>query len=108
MRSEFWGTRDIADRLPVGIVVQDRAGRIIQSNAAAERILGVGKEQLTVLTSTSPEWQAIRLDGSPYPGEEHPSQLTARTGVPIRDAIMGLRRPDGDHIWISISFQPAP
>ena len=102
MRASNWGTRDIVESLPVGVVVQGPDGRIVQCNAAAERILGLSRGDLTALTSNSPHWEAIHLDGSPYPGEEHPALVTLRTGVAVRDTIMGVRRSAGDQVWISI------
>jgi response regulator RpfG family c-di-GMP phosphodiesterase len=45
----------------------------------------------------------IREDGSPFPGEEHPTMVSVRTGEPQRDVVMGVESPDGLTRWISIN-----
>lgn len=89
-----------------GIVVQDLQGRILACNEAAERLLGLSVEQMRGRTSVDPRWRAVRADGSPFPGEEHPSMVTLRTGQPQSRVVMGVHKPDGDLSWISINSQP--
>jgi PAS domain S-box-containing protein len=96
------------DALAVGVVVQVADGRIVRSNPAAEHILGLDRDQIMGRTSADPRWRAIRQDGSPYPGDEHPAMVALRTGQPVRDAVMGVARPDGSHGWISITAVPLP
>ena len=50
-----------------GVVSQDRDGKIVMANSAAERILGVVRRRLLALTSHDPRWQAIYEDGTPVP-----------------------------------------
>lgn len=89
-----------------GVVVQDRDGRILASNAAAERILGLTTDQMQGRTSVDPRWRAIREDGSPFPGQEHPAMVTLRTGQACSRVVMGVHKPDGELTWISINSQP--
>lgn len=86
-----------------GVVLQDQHGTILHHNAAAAQILGLAKEELTGRTSMDPRWRATYPDGRPYPGEEHPSMITLRTGVPLSDVEMCIERPDGQRRWISIN-----
>ncbi|MCY1021138.1 PAS domain S-box protein [Pyxidicoccus sp. MSG2] len=98
--------RAILAALDEGIVVQGRQGDIITANASAERILGLTLDQLTGRTSMDPRWRAIHEDGSPFAGDEHPAMVALRTGEPVRSVSMGVHRPDGTLIWLSINAQP--
>jgi diguanylate cyclase (GGDEF)-like protein/PAS domain S-box-containing protein len=89
-----------------GIVVQDLTGRIVAFNASALRILGLTAEQLTGRSSLDPSWAAVHADGTPFPGEQHPSMVTLRTGEPLLGVLMGVRPPGGAIRWISINTQP--
>ncbi len=89
-----------------GLVLQDRRGVILECNAAAERILDLSKAQLLGRDSLDARWRTVREDGSPYPGEEHPAMCVLRDGEPRRDRIMGVHRPDGRLVWISVNSEP--
>ena len=89
-----------------GVVCQAATGEIIAVNPAAERIQGRSASQLLGMTSDSPDWQAIHEDGTPFPGQDHPSMATLRTGESFSNVVMGILRGDGVRIWISINSQP--
>lgn len=89
-----------------GVVMQDAEGQIVLSNPAAAEILGLTVDQMVGRTSVDPRWNAIRPDGSDFPGEEHPAMVTLRTGQPQRDVIMGVLKPNGVETWISINSEP--
>lgn len=97
--------RSLVSAMAEGVVVQDQAGKIISANASARRILRIG-ENLVGLDSTDPEWQAVREDGSLFPGRDHPAMVTLRTGVSCDNIIMGLHRPDAGLIWLSVNSRP--
>ena len=47
-------------------------------------------------------WIAIREDGSPFPGEDHPAMVALRTGRPVTNVVMGVSNPaEGGYRWIS-------
>jgi PAS domain-containing protein len=64
------------------------------------------EEQLTSRGSKDPEWRAIRQDGSPFPGEDHPSMEVLKTRRSVKNVRMGLPRPDGCLTWLSINAEP--
>ncbi len=97
--------RGLVMSMAEGIVLQDLTGAIVAANPQAEKILGLTWDQLRGVTSLDPRWGAIREDGSPFPGEEHPAMVTLRSGKPCRNVIMGVRRPDGTLSWISINSE---
>lgn len=98
--------RGIFDALSEGLVTQDLGGTIVDANPAAERILGLSRDQLLGRTSRDPTWRAIRADGMPFPGDEHPAMQTLRTGRPVRDRIMGIESDPGGRRWIRVNTVP--
>ncbi len=89
-----------------GVVFQDQSGRIVGANPAAEAILGLSLDQLMGRTSVDPDWQSLREDGSPWPGEDHPAMRTLRHGRPESGQVMGIHKPGGVLTWILVNSQP--
>jgi len=93
-----------------GIVVQGPDGRIISTNAAAERILGLNhgqiQEHIQGRTSFDPRWRAIHEDGSPFPGQTHPAMVALATGRPVEGVVMGLHQPERGLRWIRLNSAP--
>ena len=98
--------RSVLTTIAEGVVVQAAGGAITDCNPAAERILGLSRDQLMGRTSVDPRWRAVREDGSPFPGETHPAMEVLRTGKPQHDVVMGLHLPDGTERWIAINAAP--
>ncbi len=98
--------RSVVAAMAEGVVIQDQDGRIRSCNASACRVLGLTEAQVLGRTSFDPQWRAIQEDGSPFPGETHPAMVTLRTGCASENVIMGVHRPDGSLVWISINTQP--
>ncbi len=89
-----------------GAIIQDAQGTIIAANPAAQRILGVTLDQLSGRTSHDARWRAIREDGSPFPGDQHPAMRALASQTVIRD-IMGVWHPvEASYHWILISSTP--
>ncbi len=88
-----------------GVVVQDAQGVIIDANPAAERILGLTRDQMLGRTSSDPRWRATDEDGADLPGERHPISVSLRTGEPVRGFVMGIETPEGARRWISVSSE---
>jgi len=89
-----------------GIILLDASGCVIECNPAAERIIGLSADQLRGRAAVDLRWRAVREDGTDFPGEEHPSMVTLRTGRVFRSFPMALRMPDGELRWISVSTEP--
>lgn len=98
--------KSVVSAMAEGVVVQDRQGSIITHNRSAEVILGLSADQLEGRTSYDPGWMAIKEDQAPFPGDQHPAMITLKTGKPLRNVIMGVRKPEGALSWISINSQP--
>jgi len=98
--------RTLYETAPHGVIYQDPGGRITSANPAAQRILGLTMAQLQGLTSMDQRWRAVHEDGSPMPGDQHPAMLALTSGQPVKDVQLGVQRPDGSYVWLSISATP--
>lgn len=98
--------RTVVKTVAEGIVMHDATGKIIASNYSAEQILGLTANQMMGRDSVDPRWHAVHEDETPFPGETHPAVITLRTGVPQRNVIMGVHKPEGELTWISINSEP--
>ncbi len=89
-----------------GVVIHDRTGAIKEANAAAERILGLSRDQLLGRAPGDARWVTKHPDGSPFPGEQHPAMVTLRTGEPQQDVIMAVAKASGEQVLVSINSEP--
>ena len=96
----------ILNTMAEGVVVQDETGIIISCNPSAERILALSQDQILGRASVDLRWQAIRENGQPFPGEEHPAMVSLSTGRPCLNVTMGVRLPEGSIRWININSKP--
>ena len=88
-----------------GVLTHDLTGRIVQWNAAAPKILRVADDAFGA-SSTNPLWQAVHADGSTWPIETQPAQLTLYQGIQVHDETMGIRQPDGTFTWLRVNAYP--
>ena len=89
-----------------GVMVHAPDGEVIAANPAAESILGLSRDQILGKTPLDAHWRCIREDGTPFPGEEHPATVTLRTGIPLRNQVMGVQLPGAEPRWISVNSRP--
>jgi PAS domain S-box-containing protein len=98
--------RTLVNGMASGLVLQTTDGTIVDCNPAAERLLGLSVDEMRGRKSVDPRWRAIREDGSPYPGEEHPPMVALRTGKTQVDVVMAVHKPDGEVTWLSVNAEP--
>src|SRR5690606_29823765 len=98
--------RAMSSALKEGVVLHGKDGEFLTWNPSAERLLELSASELEHRSSTNSTWHVIREDGTEFPGEEHPSMVTLRTGQPCYNVVMGLQRPGKPLRWISINSQP--
>lgn len=97
--------KTLIETMTEGIVIQGLNSEVLFSNSSAEQMLGLTKDQLLGKKSVDPKWKAIKEDGSEFPIEEHPAMIVSKTGKSQTNVIMGIHKPDGELIWISINSQ---
>jgi diguanylate cyclase (GGDEF)-like protein/PAS domain S-box-containing protein len=95
----------LVDVMADGLIVQDRDGRIVLTNAGAQQILGFSGEHLTGRTSAT-EWRMLWDDGTERSNDMQPSILAMATGEPRRDDVLGLDAGNGHVQWLNVSSVP--
>ncbi len=96
----------ILEALPSGVLVHSTDGVLIECNPAAERILGIPRDQcLGNRWMDQGKWRLVREDLSEMATTEHPSQKTLRTQQPIVGLTCGLAMNDGLVRWITVTTQ---
>ncbi|MDX1957531.1 MAG: PAS domain S-box protein [Leptospiraceae bacterium] len=91
----------------VGVVLQSSTGEILDCNHTAEQMLGLSKEQLMGRTSIDPRWRSIHENGEDFPGYEHPSMISLKTALPVKNVVMGVYHPEKNKTaWIEIDAEP--
>ena len=99
-------SRAIIDALEEGIVLHEADGTISGCNASACRILGLTQEQILGRGPRDAIWRAVRTDGTLFEPESQPAAITLLTGQPCSQVVMGVERPDGTRVWISLNSRP--
>ncbi|MGK4005849.1 response regulator [Sorangium sp. So ce1036] len=98
--------RVIISALEEGITLQDARGVIRTANASAERILGLPMAQIVGSTTLDRSARLIHEDGSPFRFEMTPAEVALRTGEPRSGVPLGMERPDGAVLWLSVNARP--
>ena len=96
----------VVESLSEGVLLIDADGIIAASNNKAAQILGVTEEQLKGASLDSADWNSIKADGSLFPVEEFPALVSLNQGIEMNDVILGLKKVDGERIWLSINSRP--
>ncbi len=96
----------ILETMAEGVGVIDAKGQMVYANPMAQHILGLSESKIKERTYDDPQWQNLRLDGSPLPSEEHPMSIMMSTGKPVYDHEIGVQNPEGEIRYISINAAP--
>lgn len=99
--------RLLFDTMIQGVVYQDKTGKIISANSAAQKILGYTLEELIGASSADSNWDAITENQTEFPGQEHPAIVALQTGKEVKDVLMGVYNPKEKIIrWINVNAVP--
>ncbi|MBF0241962.1 MAG: PAS domain S-box protein [Desulfamplus sp.] len=98
--------KTILEALPVGVTVSDNAGNIVESNNAAQKMLGLSREEHLKRGIKGDEWSIIREDGSPMPSDEFASVRALNEKRLVENVVMGIVKEDNEVTWISVSSTP--
>jgi PAS domain S-box-containing protein len=106
LRDERERYSTITEMSPIGITTVDADGVITYANSAAERILGLQRDQITSRTYDAPEWEHTAPEGGPFPDERQPFSIVKNTMKPAYDVRHGITWPDGGHVELAINASP--
>lgn len=96
----------IYDVLPVGIVVADARGRIVDCNRMSEQLLGQNRQTQLAGRIGSHCGRFLRSDGSPVDDADLPGLRALHGGQVVHHEEMGFVHPDEGMRWLSVSAIP--
>lgn len=96
----------VIEALQEGFTLETLDGGVVLCNGSAKRILGLTHSQLMGRSAVDPQWRAVHEDGSVFPNEQFPATTTARTGIAQTQVVMGIEKPGGELVWISVNSVP--
>ena len=97
--------------LPLGVLVQDGSGAVLEANAAAEQLLGLSLAQLQGQQPWPFGWR-LGTESAPVdavglgPLAALPAERAQRLGQAVREEVLRLRLPDGALRWLSVDCAP--
>jgi PAS domain S-box-containing protein len=98
--------RVLFNTFPLGITVSDHTGRIVESNAMAEKLLGLPKKEHEARRIDGDQWRIIRPDETPMPANEYASVRALKEKRQIENVEMGIVKTDTETTWINVSAAP--
>ena len=99
--------RERFETMATGIMYIDTNGVVTNANPAAGRIFNTAQRELLGKKTVESSLPAIHEDGSPFPPQELPSLVALRTGLPVRDVVVGVLVPgEKDWRWLMMNAQP--
>ncbi|PLX66662.1 MAG: hypothetical protein C0602_11370 [Denitrovibrio sp.] len=104
---EKTSTEGLMENIQAGIVVHGADGTVINSNTAAQTMLGLTCKQMIGKELVDPVWKFSREDGSALPVEEYPVSQVIATKKPVYNLVFAIERSDKDDpIWASVTSVP--
>ena len=100
------GWQQLVDGLDEGVILVDRAGRILRSNPSVSRITGVPSHQLVGSVMGDLETAFEDEQGRPLGVDELPWAESLRTGRPLRRIVIGGQAMGWPRRWVSVSSTP--
>ncbi|WP_332898113.1 PAS domain S-box protein [Haladaptatus sp. CMSO5] len=92
--------QQVIDTAPVGIMILDEAGEIEHINDRAVEIAGVSRDKLR---NSPPDFAFTDGNGEPLAIDELPFTKVLESGATVYDFELGVTRPDGSWVWLSIN-----
>jgi PAS domain S-box-containing protein len=97
--------RALFETFPMGVLVYDEEGEIVEANDRAERIFGTRRVDMATKRLTD-FVKLTRPDGSPMPGEELPAARALNENRLVADVEFGVVRKDGETVWVAATASP--
>ncbi len=90
-----------------GIIVQDERGRVVSTNPAACRMLGIDEKSLLELRERSDRWHVIDENGRPMAYRDLPGVRAGHEGRTVVSTVIGIfHRGSNRYAWLSVTAVP--
>ncbi|MGL4420275.1 MAG: PAS domain-containing protein, partial [Gemmataceae bacterium] len=94
------------DQLPVGILVSDHTGRVLQNNPEFLRMVGAAPDAELAHLQDYRGWPVFRMDGTQLAYDDYPLVQTLKSGRPTPPTEFRIRLPDGREQPLAASATP--
>ena len=98
--------KQIFESISQGVICLEADGRVSFINQKAREVFGPDAEKCFSRDSKSRPWRLIYEDGSTCPDQEHPANLTLRTGKTLSGQIRGVVWRDRPLTWVAMETSP--
>lgn len=99
--------RVLFEVFPLGIMVTDERGLIVETNPQVERLLGIGKENLEKRLLGDVGLEILRPDGVRMLREELPGARAVKEGRVVGAVEIGVVRAEGETAWLDVTAAPS-
>jgi PAS domain S-box-containing protein len=96
------------ESFPLGVVITDASGAIVEANPKAELLTAMRRDEHTGRPIQSPDWALIGADGGVVNPDEYAGVVALREGRAVYGQELGIARPDGSTVWLDVSAAPIP
>ncbi len=99
--------KNLLENLPTAVVVHHKDGSVEYGNPAAKRLLGMSQADNAV--PLNHHWRLLDEDERVLEADQFPVAQVIETGLPIRDATMGIDHPNHDSpTWVKVDAFAMP
>ncbi|MBM9518993.1 PAS domain S-box protein [Desulforhopalus vacuolatus] len=94
--------------IPMGIIVSDPQGKILELNRYCENLVGLSREEYMSRTLGDEKWRILSPDGTPVPPEEYTAVVALRENRIVTNQDVMHLSPDGSIYWLNVRAAPIP
>lgn len=100
--------RTLFETMSQGVLYHSPDGKLTAANSAAEKILGLGFEQMKNIDFFDQgTWYSVRDDGSISSGETYPAVTALSSGTAVKEKVLGfLNTGTRSYVWLMVSAMP--
>jgi PAS domain S-box-containing protein len=106
LRQERDLVTEIVETAPVGIAGVTADGDLSFTNEQASTIAGWADEGSEAMPYNHPRYDLLNEHGDPFDGGDTPFDRVMSQEAPVYDQVVGMRRPSGERVWLSVSGRP--
>jgi len=106
LRQERGLNEGIVETSPVGIAVVDADGNVTFTNERAAEIYGRSRDELSDFSHDDSRLDLVDENGEPLERGEMPFDRVVTREEAVRGQILGLHRPSGERVWVSVNGAP--
>ena len=100
------GFRELYRALACGVLVHDSTGRFQDSNRAAEKLLGLSRDEMSARAVFGSGWSLSMANGAELPEPMRPPVSVISYGRPIQNLVAKVTPPGGTPRWLRIDCHP--